>query len=64
VPAVGLVVLAQTETILSPIWAWLIIGEVPALTTLAGGALILSGVVLTAVAGARRATQDRRPGID
>jgi DME family drug/metabolite transporter len=64
VPAVGLVVLAQTETILSPIWAWLIIGEVPALTTLAGGALILSGVVLTAVAGARRAARDRHPGID
>ncbi|MHB2167122.1 DMT family transporter [Alsobacter sp. R-9] len=55
VPAVGLVVLAQTETILSPLWAWLFVGETPKLTTLAGGGLILSGVVLTAIAGARRA---------
>lgn len=60
VPAVGLVVLAQTETVLSPIWAWLIIGETPALTTLAGGALILSGVVLTAVSGARTAAEAER----
>ncbi len=64
VPAVGLVVLAQTETILSPIWAWLIIGETPSLSTLAGGGLILSGVILTALAGARRAARDQRGGID
>ncbi len=59
VPAVGLVVLAQTETILSPLWAWLIVGETPAASTLAGGALILSGVVLTALDGARRAARER-----
>jgi len=53
VPAVGLVVLAQTEAVFSPVWGWLLLGETPALTTLAGGALILSGVIMTAVAGLR-----------
>jgi drug/metabolite transporter (DMT)-like permease len=53
VPATGLAVLAQTETILSPIWAYLILGETPSATTLAGGCLILAGVMMTAVAGSR-----------
>jgi drug/metabolite transporter, DME family len=55
VPAVGLTVLAQTETILSPIWAYLILGETPSLTTLCGGLLILVGVLVAALAGARQA---------
>ena len=54
VPASGLAVLAQTETILAPVWAYLILGETPQLTTLAGGVLILTGVLLTALAGARK----------
>lgn len=56
VSAVGLVVLAQTETVLAPLWGYLLLGETPALTTLGGGALILSGVILTALAGARSAS--------
>jgi len=57
VPAVGLVVLAQTEAVFSPVWGWLLLGETPALTTLAGGALILTGVIMTAIAGLRPSTQ-------
>jgi drug/metabolite transporter (DMT)-like permease len=53
IPAVGLTVLAQTETILSPVWAFLILGERPSSYTLAGGLLILSGVLVSAVAGPR-----------
>lgn len=55
IPAVGLTVLAQSETILSPIWAYLILGETPSASTLAGGALILTGVLVSALAGAVRA---------
>lgn len=59
VPAVGLTVLAQTETILSPVWAYLILGETPSLPTLAGGGLILAGVLVAALAGARQARLTR-----
>jgi DME family drug/metabolite transporter len=56
IPAVGLTVLAQTETILSPLWAYLILGETPSAATLAGGALILAGVLVSAFAGALKAS--------
>jgi drug/metabolite transporter (DMT)-like permease len=51
VSAVGLTVLAQSETVLAPIWVYLALGERPSLTTLAGGALILAAIVLQALAG-------------
>lgn len=60
VPAVGLVVLAQTETVLGPLWAYLFLGETPALSTLLGGGIILSGVILMAVAGANQDAPARR----
>ena len=55
IPAVGLTVLAQTETILSPVWAYLILNETPSVVTLSGGALILAGVLISALFGPRRA---------
>jgi drug/metabolite transporter (DMT)-like permease len=54
VPAADLALLAQTEVILSPVWAWLVIGEVPAFWTLVGGSMVLAAVTLQALAGARR----------
>jgi drug/metabolite transporter (DMT)-like permease len=60
ISAVGLVVLAQTETIFAPVWVWLVFGETPSLTTVLGGALILAGVVMTALAGASPASA-RKP---
>ena len=54
VPAADLALLAQTEVVLSPVWAWLVVGEVPALWTLVGGAMVLAAVTLQALAGARR----------
>jgi DME family drug/metabolite transporter len=41
------------ETILAPIWVWLTVNEVPSPWTLGGGAVVLSAVVLAAVAGLR-----------
>jgi drug/metabolite transporter (DMT)-like permease len=52
--AVGLVVMAQVETVLGPVWAFLFFAERPGLETLLGGALILAGVVWMAIAEARR----------
>ena len=54
VPAADLALLAQTEVVLSPVWAWLVVGEVPAFWTLFGGAMVLAAVTLQALAGARR----------
>lgn len=51
VPAAAQTVLAQTETILGPIWVWLAFGETPAVATLIGGAVILAAVVSMAAAG-------------
>jgi drug/metabolite transporter (DMT)-like permease len=53
-PAADLLPLAQTEVVLAPIWAWLILGEVPASATLLGGALVLAAVTAQAVSGTRR----------
>jgi drug/metabolite transporter (DMT)-like permease len=59
VPAVALLMLAQTETIAAPIWAWLFFNEITTLPVIAGGALILSGVVLQGIDGAREAERRR-----
>lgn len=45
-----LVLLAQTETILGPIWVFLIFAETPRLTIIIGGAVLLAGVLLSAFA--------------
>jgi len=43
------------ETILAPIWVWLVINEVPGFWTLSGGVIVMSAVVLAALAGLRSA---------
>ena len=50
-PAVELTLLSLTEVIVGPILAWLGADEVPSVTTLAGGALILLAIVTLAVLG-------------
>lgn len=48
VPLYGL-----AETVLAPIWVWLVINEVPSPWTLSGGVIVLAAVVLAALAGLR-----------
>ena len=52
-PAAEVALLSLAETLLAPIWVWIGVGEVPALLTLAGGAIVLSAVVAQAVTGMR-----------
>ncbi|GIT24904.1 MAG: protein LicB [Gammaproteobacteria bacterium] len=52
-PAVELTLLSLTEVIVGPILAWLGADEVPSVTTLAGGALILLAIVTLAMLGQR-----------
>ena len=50
VGASQLTLLAQTETILGPVWVLLLFSEVPRLTTIIGGAVLMAGVLLSAFA--------------
>ena len=52
-PAAEVALLSLAETVLAPIWVWAGVGEVPALLTLAGGAVVLSAVVAQAATGMR-----------
>jgi len=44
-PAAQAALLGRATVILTPLWAWLGVGEVPSLITLAGGGLVLSAVL-------------------
>jgi DME family drug/metabolite transporter len=54
VPAAELALLALAEPMVAPIWVWLAFGEIPAATTLLGGAVILSALVFQILATGRR----------
>lgn len=54
--ATEVALLALLEVVLGPLWAWLGAGEVPAPTTLSGGALVLSALLINELAGRRSAT--------
>ncbi len=43
-PEVGLLLLL--ESVLGPVWVWLVLGEVPGFSTLAGGAIVLSTLAI------------------
>ena len=68
VPAGEVLLYGLAETILAPIWVWLLIDEVPSPWTLSGGMIVLTAVVMAALVGLRsgrgsaRATRARRPG--
>jgi drug/metabolite transporter, DME family len=52
VSAVTFTLLAQAEAVLSPLWGYLFFAETPTHATIIGGALILTAVIIQAVAGA------------
>lgn len=54
VAAAEVALLSLTETVLAPIWVWLVINEIPSVLTMLGGAVVLSAVVSQAVLGIRR----------
>lgn len=63
IPAAQVTLLALTETVLGPIWVWLLVNEVPPSTTLLGGMIILTSVAVFAgfaLADERRQVRQRR----
>ncbi|MEM7081160.1 MAG: DMT family transporter [Pseudomonadota bacterium] len=54
VPAAQIVFLAMLEPVLSPIWVWLGVGEVPTSQSLVGGAIILFAIGFFTLAGGAR----------
>ena len=59
-PAPEVSLLMLLETVLGPFWVWLVLGEMPTLWALAGGAIVLGTLCLHAAAGLRGA---RRPQV-
>jgi DME family drug/metabolite transporter len=53
-PAAETTLIALLESVLSPIWVWLLLGEMPTAYGIAGGALVLGAVVALTLASARR----------
>lgn len=51
VPAAQIVFLAMLEVVLSPVWVWLGVGEVPSPQSLIGGAIILFAIGFLALSG-------------
>ena len=51
VPAAQIPLLLMTEIVLAPLWVWIWPGEVPARSTLIGGAIVLGAVTILARSG-------------
>lgn len=56
-PAAEVTLIAILEPVLGPIWVWLAVGERPADTTLIGGVIVLTALVVHVLLTARRARQ-------
>jgi drug/metabolite transporter (DMT)-like permease len=63
VPAGELALLALIEPTLGPLWVFLAVGEVPAVGTLVGGAIIMAAIVIQVLFGARRGTTTPTPAM-
>ena len=55
IPPAEVALISLLEIVLGPLWVWLAYDEVPAATTLAGGAIVAVAVVLQATADVRAA---------
>ena len=54
IPAAEVSLLTLVETVMGPVWTFMVVGELPAVTTLIGGAIVLTCVVLHAVFSLRQ----------
>ena len=59
-PAPEIALLGLLEVVLGPLWAWIGAGEMPAASTLTGGAVVLAALALNELGGLRRARDGNR----
>ena len=53
-PAAVVGVLMLTEAVLGPLWAWLFINEIPPLSVIVGGSIIISAILFEFFLGRKR----------
>lgn len=63
IPAAIAALIGTFETLLGPIWVWLIHAEVPSSRTIVGGAVIFTALLVHLSLEFRRQAQPRRPGV-
>lgn len=63
IPAAFAALLGTFETLLSPIWVWLVHGEVPSGRTMVGGAIIFAALLVHIGLQFRRMSAPQRPGV-
>ena len=61
IPPAQVAVISLLEVVLGPLWVWLAYGERPAVTTLAGGLVVVAAVVVQAVGSAPIAEPEAHP---
>jgi drug/metabolite transporter (DMT)-like permease len=62
IPAAYAALLATFETLLGPVWVWLIHGEVPSSRTLLGGSIVFAALLIHIGMEFRRQMRPQRPG--
>lgn len=63
IPAAFAALLGTFETLLSPVWVWLVHGEIPSSRTLIGGAVIFAALLVHLSLEFRRMSKPQRPGV-
>jgi drug/metabolite transporter (DMT)-like permease len=65
IPAAESALIGMLETVLGPLWVWLVVNERPGATTLIGGAVILAALLANTVIDLAMATREhsRRPAM-
>lgn len=62
IPAAYAALLATFETLLGPVWVWLIHGEIPSQRTLIGGSIVFAALLVHIGLEFRRQMRPQRPG--
>lgn len=63
IPAAFAALLGTFETLLSPVWVWLVHGEIPSARTLVGGAVIFAALLVHIALEFQRMSRPQRPGV-
>jgi drug/metabolite transporter (DMT)-like permease len=63
IPAAFAALLGTFETLLGPVWVWLIHAEVPSARTVAGGAVVFAALLIHIALEFRRQSKPQKPGV-